>query len=276
MLAGDLSHGAVGSNENVVVPEAAVQTATGSIRGGVNVVEVMGGETASVGLGGVAIRLLNERGQFVSDTFTDGDGRYEFAGLTNGLYAVHELQPQGYVDGSAYVGSGGGIVFEPNLIGEITVTAGSELRGYDFAEISVVNQPLPEADVAPPLVPHVGSSEGRLNVLPQLSTLAATRRPEPFVAIVATPPTVIAAPTFVSASLVASTEPTVYGGSCRQLEGPTEDDNEVDVAERDRVFEAESAAVEAVTTDWQEEVRTEAEAGESNARREEVGDDRAA
>ncbi|MCA9230315.1 MAG: hypothetical protein KDA57_06675 [Planctomycetales bacterium] len=84
------------------------------------------------GTAGVTIHLLDEVGAVVQEQLTDVAGHYQFAGLAPGLYAVHEMPVADEDVGVAHIGSGGGIAFDQNLIGEIVVEAGSDLVGYDF------------------------------------------------------------------------------------------------------------------------------------------------
>ena len=58
---------------------------------------------------GVTIELLDTQGQVIRTTTTDNNGRYEFAGLAPGIYAVRERQPSGFFHGGQTVGAGGGI-----------------------------------------------------------------------------------------------------------------------------------------------------------------------
>ena len=87
------------------------------------------------GIAGVRLELLNDAGRVVAETLTDDDGRYEFAPLWPGTYAIRQEQPAGLGDGLEWVGNGGGAVsLAGDLIGDIALNAGSELTGYDFAE----------------------------------------------------------------------------------------------------------------------------------------------
>ncbi|MEQ8210464.1 MAG: SdrD B-like domain-containing protein [Lacipirellulaceae bacterium] len=86
------------------------------------------------GIANVAIHLLNEQGDPVQSTSTSDDGSYSFSGLAPGLYAVLQEQPAGLADAGLRIGSGGGQFLSENLVGEIEVSAGQSLSGYDFCE----------------------------------------------------------------------------------------------------------------------------------------------
>jgi protocatechuate 3,4-dioxygenase beta subunit len=85
-------------------------------------------------LAGVKIELLNEHDIVVSTAFTGSDGRYEFANLEPGTYKVREQQPAGYYQGGTLVGSAGGVVLAPDLIGQIVLTSAKNATDYDFCE----------------------------------------------------------------------------------------------------------------------------------------------
>ena len=86
-------------------------------------------------LAGVTVELLNEQGQVIATKLTNSNGEYEFTGLVPGSYSVRETQPDGYFDGGAVVGSGGGVVGAADLLTSITVTSGDELHSYNFCEL---------------------------------------------------------------------------------------------------------------------------------------------
>ena len=58
-------------------------------------------------LAGVLIELLNEQGQVVATTRTDGSGNYQFVDLIPGVYTLREQQPSGYIQGGQMAGSAG-------------------------------------------------------------------------------------------------------------------------------------------------------------------------
>lgn len=88
----------------------------------------------AVGIADVTLHLLNEQGRTVQSTNTSDSGSYSFTGLIPGIYAVLQDQPAGLRDAGLHIGSGGGQFLSPNLVGEIEITAGANLTGYDFCE----------------------------------------------------------------------------------------------------------------------------------------------
>ncbi|NOY43049.1 MAG: hypothetical protein GXP26_14595 [Planctomycetes bacterium] len=136
LFLGGISEPAVGDQTAAPV---AHNSEPGLIRGGVRLSTLATCQivNADPGLAGVSIRLLNETGNLVNETVTGSDGTYEFVGLAPGIYAVQEIQPDGYAVGRAFVGSGGGIAFDSNLIGEIVVSGASQLVDYDFCDYPI-------------------------------------------------------------------------------------------------------------------------------------------
>ncbi len=86
-------------------------------------------------LGGVTINLLNDSGQVIDTTLTDGNGEYSFAGLRPGTYGVAEIQPDGYVDGCEHIGTAGGTHQPPDSIVGIALGSGQAAVNYNFAEL---------------------------------------------------------------------------------------------------------------------------------------------
>ena len=85
-------------------------------------------------LSGVQIDLLDEAGNFVATTFTNGLGEYSFAGLAPGVYQVFEHQPEDYFDGEERVGTAGGMRTGTDTIGGIELVSAQEAVNYDFCE----------------------------------------------------------------------------------------------------------------------------------------------
>ena len=102
-------------------------------------------EKQSTGLADVRIELLNEIGQIVDQTETDSAGKFQFNDLPTGLYAIQEYTPDNYTSAGAKLGSGGGIVLNPDLIGEITLNQGTDLTDYKFFELAA-NSPDAQSD----------------------------------------------------------------------------------------------------------------------------------
>ena len=108
----------------------------------------------ATGIASVQIELLNEVGVVVDQTATDSTGKFYFGGIPAGLYAIQELSPANYASLGAERGNGGGIVFNPDLIGEIYLEPGVELTGYNFFE-TAANDPQSQTDHSDPsLVQH--------------------------------------------------------------------------------------------------------------------------
>lgn len=87
-------------------------------------------------LADVTVELLDESGAVVQTTQTNAAGEYLFADLRHGIYAVHELQPEGYFDGQETVGSIGGSRLSPDSIIDIDLRPGVDAVNYDFGEIN--------------------------------------------------------------------------------------------------------------------------------------------
>jgi serine-aspartate repeat-containing protein C/D/E len=86
-------------------------------------------------LSGVVMQLLDGQGTIVATTITDSQGDYQFHNLLPGTYSVREVQPQGYFDGDADVGSVGGDAVNGDLISKIPLGQGTQAIHYDFCEI---------------------------------------------------------------------------------------------------------------------------------------------
>lgn len=86
-------------------------------------------------LAGVTVLLRDAADHVLATTYTDAQGQYQFTGLPPGNYAVEEIQPKGYYDGSDHVGSAGGALLPPDSIVDVELTSGTVAVGYDFCEL---------------------------------------------------------------------------------------------------------------------------------------------
>jgi serine-aspartate repeat-containing protein C/D/E len=90
-------------------------------------------------IAGVTVQLLDQTGTVIRTTTTDAEGRYAFTDLAPGVYAVREIQPEGYLQGTQKVGSGGGNASVQDLLSQISVDSGDHLIDYDFCEMLPVS-----------------------------------------------------------------------------------------------------------------------------------------
>lgn len=112
---------------------------TGSIAGSVWVDHGQDGirDGTDYGIGGVTITLqgVNDLGQtVVLTTATADDGSYSFAGLRDGTYTLLQTQPEDYTDGTDFIGSLGGDLFETDGVINIHLSQNAAGTGYDFTE----------------------------------------------------------------------------------------------------------------------------------------------
>ena len=84
----------------------------------------------------VTIQLFDADGNIVAETVTDADGNYCFKNLIPGTYCVHEIQPDGFVDGKDSIGSNNGTQ-ENDKFCEVTLQGGDKAVNYDFGEIKL-------------------------------------------------------------------------------------------------------------------------------------------
>jgi len=91
-------------------------------------------DPGELALEGVTIHLLDESGQTIATTSTDANGEYRFDGLRPGVYAVEEIQPDGYFDGPDHPGSEGGVLLPPDGITDVVLASASDAVRYDFCE----------------------------------------------------------------------------------------------------------------------------------------------
>jgi len=148
LLAADVLLGAIALGGPVEAQPEVIEEGVGSIAGQVTM------SADNSGLEGVVLHLLGEVGEFLDKTQTNTEGDYRFGDLSPGIYAVLEIQPSGIIDDGALVGSGGGVAFDNNLLGEIVVYPGSDLVGYNFRELAVDELSEAGAEEPPPLVRH--------------------------------------------------------------------------------------------------------------------------
>lgn len=85
-------------------------------------------------LAGVTVRLLDASENEVATTVTRTDGTYKFDNLAPGTYTLVQVQPDGYFDGNAKVGSAGGNS-STNRIDQISLESGQHVFAYDFCEV---------------------------------------------------------------------------------------------------------------------------------------------
>ncbi len=89
---------------------------------------------------GVTLQLFDANGNPVLKngvaytTTTDATGHYKFDGLDPGTYRVHEVQPNGYLQGGDKVGTLGGNIAGIDDLGGIVLVANNHGDKYDFIE----------------------------------------------------------------------------------------------------------------------------------------------
>jgi protocatechuate 3,4-dioxygenase beta subunit len=86
-------------------------------------------------LPGVTIQLIDSSGHLIATAVTDADGRYQFTGLREGQYTVHEIQPAGYFSDDDNIGSVGGQSDDPDTISHVNLPGGTDATDYDFCEV---------------------------------------------------------------------------------------------------------------------------------------------
>lgn len=104
------------------------------------------------GIAGVRVELLASDGRLLAEAFTDDEGRYDFPALAPGRYAIRETQPDGYDDGPDWPGLEGAWNEANDLLSQVIVMPGADLKGYDFAEHLPVSLP---GEETPPIEPGV-------------------------------------------------------------------------------------------------------------------------
>jgi serine-aspartate repeat-containing protein C/D/E len=83
----------------------------------------------------ILVELLDSSGKVVSSARTDADGKYMFAGLRAGAYALRQTNAAGKIDGGAKAGSKGGGASDANNITQIILGGGVEAQDYDFCDL---------------------------------------------------------------------------------------------------------------------------------------------
>lgn len=142
--------GPVGNQLESQLPALISSDGTSTIQGSVQLQS--SGDGGNTGIASVTIRLLDEVGRMVDQAVTDDQGNFEFQVVEAGIYALQEIQPRGYHDLKATAGTGGGIIFSHNLIGEIRVANGESLADYRFWE--QLGDSSSNEDSPPPLFLH--------------------------------------------------------------------------------------------------------------------------
>ncbi len=92
-------------------------------------------DEGDTGIIDVAIELRDDSGTVIASTLTDATGFYQFSGLAAGIYSVHEVQPEGWLQGHQTAGSAGGNDSSDDLITDVPVGWGDTLNHYDFCEL---------------------------------------------------------------------------------------------------------------------------------------------
>lgn len=91
------------------------------------------------GLAGVMVTLTGNNGVTMT-AITNGDGSYSFTGLPVGTYAVSETQPDGYLDGTDYLGTVNGNMLGTDtgadMLTNIELLAGEHGIDFNFSELS--------------------------------------------------------------------------------------------------------------------------------------------
>ncbi len=107
----------------------------GSIAGQVVICDddITGGE--NIPIPNVQVDLLDSTGKVIDSKITDNQGNYLFTGLRPGQYSVHEHEAVGYFDDEAHIGSGDGVIVDPNDVTGIHVGSDQRLIDYDFCEL---------------------------------------------------------------------------------------------------------------------------------------------
>ncbi len=92
------------------------------------------------GIGGTAVSLVDTDGQIVATSTTDANGRYEFAGVVPGEYALIETQPANFLDGMDTPGKIDGVTVgtvgaDGDSFRSIVIKQGQTASEYNFGEL---------------------------------------------------------------------------------------------------------------------------------------------
>ncbi len=153
-------------------------------------------------LADVRVQLLNEAGAVLEERRTDERGAYRFVDLLPGQYTVRQIVPQGFLEGAAHLGGGGGVALGSNQVSEIDVQSHETLEGYDFCAFASVAEPAVQA------LPYLSLS------LPPAPISQAEVFEEPTIESTTDATPVERAP------LGAARSEEVFGGSSRSLQAP--------------------------------------------------------
>ncbi len=120
--------------------------------------------TGGIALSGVVIELLDQNGVVIRTTTTDVNGQYKFTDLAPGTYGVREIQPVGYFQGAAHIGSVGGTK-GTDIVTDIKLLSSISAVNYDFCEVpqsklsGYVFQDGPAVVVPPGTTPDIYASK---------------------------------------------------------------------------------------------------------------------
>jgi len=173
---------------------------------------------AARGLLSVPVELLNATGAMVDQVLTNNQGSYAFHGLSSGVYALQQHVPAGLVAASAHVGNGGGIALDARLIGEIVLTTGGLVSGYDFCDQPDAIGRQTGRD-GHPVVAHAMQRVAEPVFIPPLKILPGPKSPALSAAWILPPRIVSAPPAYQRppAVLAPPQSDPIFGGSSRRL-----------------------------------------------------------
>lgn len=221
MLAGDLDVSSSSLFDSLLDQELLSSTLTnapqlGSLSGRVFIDQNADGayESNETTLSGVRVQLRDALGTLLDSMLTDNAGLFHFDALLPDGYQLEELQPSGYQDGRAIVGSAGGHALDGNQMVDIAILSGVAGQHYGFTELPLApssgnnaeaSNPLnpfyfgvaidaatteaitsarevvaqPTIDVATPLVPQISVTPTQLITLPASLELTSSTPVEP-------------------------------------------------------------------------------------------------